>query len=108
MNERIDALAAKIEKEMLEYMIRFSKGYLDTPERVMEIHGESSIKTKVIPGKKYTKIDVGHSRKYMIDNEGNIFGIKAYGVIHRGHCYGTLDTINDFYWGGYTATRRLL
>lgn len=106
MEDKLNVLAAKIEKEMLEYMIQFSKGHLDTPERVMEIHGKSSIETKVIPGKKYTKIDVGHSGKYMVDEEGRIFGIKAYGVIHRGHQYGTLDTINDFYWGGYTATRR--
>ena len=107
MDEKLSALAAKIEKETLEYMIRFSKGYLDTPERVMEIHGQSAIKTKVIPGKKYTKIDVGSSGKYMIDKEERIFGIKAYGVIHKGHQYGTLDTMNDFYWGGYTATRRV-
>ena len=38
---------------------------------------------------------------YMIDSAGNIFGIKGYGVIHRSHCYGTLDTINEFFWGNY-------
>jgi hypothetical protein len=46
---------------------------------------ENPSKVTVIPGKKYTKIDVGASGKYMVDSEGNIFGIKAYGVIHRGH-----------------------
>lgn len=51
----------------------------------------NNIKTRIIPGKKYTKVDVGSSGKYMIDAEGNIFGIKAYGVIHRGHRYGTLN-----------------
>ena len=59
-------------------------------------------KARVRPGKKYTKVDFGGSGKYMIEDE-MIFGIKAYGVIHRGHCYGTLDTIHDWYWGGYTA-----
>lgn len=60
-------------------------------------------RTKVKEGKKYTKIDIGGSGKYMIDQEGNIFGIKAYGVIHKGHQFGTLDTIKDWYWGNYTA-----
>jgi hypothetical protein len=58
-------------------------------------------------GKKYTKIDVGGSGKYMIVNDtGEIYGIKAYGVIHIGHKYGTLDTIHNFYWGEYTGIRR--
>ena len=37
-------------------------------------------------------LDVGNSGKYMIENETEkIYGIKAYGVIHRGHFFGTLD-----------------
>lgn len=55
--------------------------------------------------KKYTYIDVGQSGRYMINSNGEIYGIKAYGVIDRGHFYGTLDTIDDFYWGDYTAKR---
>jgi hypothetical protein len=56
------------------------------------------------PGNKYTRIDVGLSGKYMVVNAtGEIFGIKAYGVIHRGHRYGTLDTIDAWDWSGYTA-----
>lgn len=69
-----------------------------------EVH-ESAFKVVIKPGKKYTKVDVGDSGKYMIDAEGNIFGIKAYGVIHTGHRYGTLDTIEEFYWGNYVAGR---
>ena len=63
-------------------------------------------RTSIKEGKKYTKVDVGSSGKYMIDKDGNIFGIKAYGVIHRGHHYGTLDTINDYHWGEYSAIKR--
>jgi len=55
--------------------------------------------------RKYTYIEIGQSGKYMINKDGEIFGIKAYGVIHTGHFYGTLDTINDYYWGDYTAKR---
>ena len=44
------------------------------------------------PGRKYTKVDIGTSGKYMVENETQkIYGIKAYGVIHRGHYFGTLD-----------------
>jgi len=63
-------------------------------------------------GSKYTKVDVGgkHNRsgKYMVENAtGRIFGIKAYGVIHRGHSYGTLDEIADWNWGGYVGVKKL-
>lgn len=52
----------------------------------------NNVKTSVKPGKKYTKIDVGSSGRYMVEVDTNkVFGIKAYGVIHRGHYYGTVD-----------------
>ena len=58
-------------------------------------------------GRKYVNVDVGTSGYYMVEmSTGNIYGIKAYGVIHRGHQYGTLDTIEDWYWGGYRAGPR--
>jgi len=38
----------------------------------------------------------------------SIYGIKAYGVIHRGHYYGTLDTIADYDWSDYTAFKRTI
>lgn len=57
--------------------------------------------------KKYTRVDVGGSGAYMVVNEtGEIFGIKAYGVIHRGHFYGTLDTLNEYNWGGFYAEKK--
>ena len=95
--EKIQRFAALLEKE--------------TGEKIIKRHGsnrgnENAHKTNVLPGKKYTKVDVGASGKYMVDEAGNIFGIKAYGVIHRGHQYGTLDTIDDWYWGDYTARRK--
>jgi hypothetical protein len=63
---------------------------------------------QVKPGKVYTKVDVGPrhnmSGKYMVDNEtGIIYGIKAYGKVHKGHVYGTLDTIDAWDWGGYVG-----
>ncbi len=36
---------------------------------------------------------------------GDIFGIKAYGVIHRGHKYGNLDTITEWDWSNYNARK---
>ena len=67
--------------------------------------------TQVRPGPKYTKVDVGPehnmSGKYMIENStGDIWGIKGYGVVHRGHHYGTLDTVDAYFWGGYVAEPR--
>ena len=62
-------------------------------------------------GRKYANIDVGgpvhRSAKYMVDlMTGEIFGVKGYGVIHRGHRFGTLDTIAAWNWSGYFATPR--
>lgn len=42
-------------------------------------------------GRRWTRVDVGSSGRYMIDKDGKIFGIKAYGVPHYGYYYGTLD-----------------
>jgi hypothetical protein len=39
----------------------------------------------------------------VVNESGEIFGIKAYGVIHRGHKFGTLDTLFDWDWSGYRA-----
>ena len=55
--------------------------------------------------KKYTYIDIGGSGKYLINSDGEIYGIKAYGVINKGHFYGTLDTTENYYWGDYTAKK---
>lgn len=55
-------------------------------------------------GKKFAKVDIGLSGRYMVDlATGEIFGIKAYGVVHRGHRFGTLHTIQDWDWRGYYA-----
>lgn len=68
-----------------------------------QIDGEQ---VNIKPGPKYTKIDRGPehnmSGMLMIENAtGAIFGIKGYGVVHRGHAYGTLDTADQWFWGDY-------
>ena len=93
MKEKIQAFAQKVEQEQIARMAEqgFSQIVIDT-----------STKVTVKDGKKFTKVDIGNSGRYMVDNEtGNIFGIKAYGVVHRGHFYGTVDTINEYNWGDY-------
>lgn len=58
-------------------------------------------------GRKFARVDVGSSGRYMVDLEtGEIYGIKAYGVVHKGHRFGTIDTIQDWDWGGYRAHQR--
>jgi hypothetical protein len=96
----IEAFAALVQKERTE-QVRKQYQALDA-----EDYGQVFI----VPGRKYTKIDVGpegnRSGRYMVDEAGNIYGIKGYGVVHKGHRYGTLDTIHKWYWGGYTAVPR--
>lgn len=59
---------------------------------------------EVIPGRKYTKIDRGTPGNMtgcvMVEHgTGIIYGVKGYGVPHKQHPYGTLDTTSEFYWG---------
>jgi hypothetical protein len=96
MDTKIWNLAKLINEQQIE---RFHRDH-PTLDAERECH------VNVMHGKKYTKLDVGSSGKYMVENEtGNIYGIKAYGVIHRGHFYGTLDTINNWDWSGYAAVQ---
>jgi len=92
--EKVEALRVLIEKEYNENLLR------DYPNLKPE-------KVTVKPGSKYIKIDVGNSGQYMVEvSTGNIYGIKAYGVIHRGHRFGNLDTINEWDWAGYRAFKK--
>lgn len=44
---------------------------------------------------KYVAIDMRGSGQFLVDmTDGGIYGIKAYGVIHRGYYYGTLANPN--------------
>ena len=97
MENKIILLCEKITKESQENL---KQRHLDCEANLNNAKAHYHI------AKKYTRVDVGSSGKYMVVNEtGDIFGIKAYGVIHKGHNYGTLDTINDYNWGDYTARK---
>lgn len=109
MDEKIMKFAERVQAEKLIFYMETSRqtGFQHDRDHVLALHGKSGIETHVRPGKKYTKVDVGHSGTYMVvNNTGEIFGVKAYGVIHKGHRYGTLDTIDEWNWGPYTAIKR--
>ena len=64
-----------------------------------------SDKVTIKPGKKYTKIDVGRSGKFMFDNaDCHLYFIKGYGVINRKKDFGSLLLIiqKGFDWDGYS------
>ena len=97
----IEQFAALVEAETKAEYIR--KGYTQ-----MDLHYENGIKTVNKPGKKYTKVNVGTMGKFMVVNEtGEIFGIKAYGVIHKSHQYGTLETTDQWHWGDYSPCQKV-
>ena len=97
--ELMNNLAALITKEQIARMIASGLG--------CEANIKSSV-ARVIPGgNKYIKIDVGSHGSLMVEKKtGNIYGIKAYGQIHNGHYYGTLDTTDQFYWGDYYPIKK--
>ena len=78
-----------------EQLENFGKKYSTDPGN------EDDYEVSIRPGKKYTKVDVGSSGKFMVDAKGNIFGIKGYGVVNKKKHYGTLQTIDQYYWGEY-------
>lgn len=90
---KLGLFAALLEKQQLEQL---------TASGLACQANIDNCKTKTKIGQKFTKVDVGSSGKFMVENEtGNIYGIKGYGVVHKGHFYGTLDTTADYYWGEY-------
>ena len=57
--------------------------------------------------RKYTAVDIGRSGRFLVVNAtGDIYGIKAYGVIHPGYHFGTLSTIARYHWSGYWPVER--
>ena len=93
--DKLETFAELLEREQIEELHR--QGLACQPN-------VDNCRVRIIPGRKYTRVDVGTSGKYMVMNDtGEIYGIKAYGVIHRGHKYGTLETISDWYWGEYVG-----
>jgi len=98
LDAKLKTFAELLEKQQIE---RLHKDNLACQVNI------DNAKTYIRKGNRYIKIDVGTSGKYMIDKAGNIFGIKGYGVIHRGHQFGTLDTINDWNWGDYRAVKKV-
>lgn len=96
MQEKLQAFAEVLEQHHIE----------DLKRRDLACQANlNQCKVSIKPGKKYTKIDVGSSGKYMVDGDGNIFGIKGYGQINKKKHYGTLDTLTDWYWGRYYAVK---
>ncbi len=96
--QKIKSFAELLEQQQIEEL---HKRNLGCEANILN----AKVSTK--PGKKYIKVDVGPSGKYMVEiSTEKIYGIKAYGVIHRGHYYGTLDEINQWYWGGYSGARK--
>ena len=99
MDDKIKAFGARLEADQI--MRRLA----EWPEAPID-YITKQYKVIIKPGKKYTKVDIGGSGKYMVDlSDGAIYGIKAYGVIHKGHQYGTLDTIDEWFWGDYKAVK---
>lgn len=95
--DKVEALARLIEQEQIE---RLKQMNMDCQANI------DNCKVYIKPGKKYIKVNLGHSGRFMVDMQGNIYGIKAYGQIHKGHWYGTLETIHEYRWGDYYPVKK--
>ena len=99
MQDKLNIMAAIVSEQYLAFLrARY-------PNTTYDYAKDATVTVHI--GKKYARVDVGSSGKYMVDLEtGEIFGIKGYGVIHKGHRYGTLDTLDEWNWGAYEAFKR--
>ena len=85
-NNKVKAFAQRVEESHFAYLCKLY------PNCVADNWFMKNQRVNIKPGPKYTKVNIGDSGRFMVVNStGEIFGIKAYGVIHRGHYYGTLD-----------------
>jgi hypothetical protein len=64
----------------------------------------------IIMGRKYARLDIEHGHGHlMIEiSTGKIYGIRSYGQVDKTKEYGTLDTIDDWYWGDFSPERNLM
>ena len=97
MKNKIIAFAALVQAQSIQ---RLQEQSLDCEANL------NNARTTIKEGQKFTKVDIGTSGRYMVENStGNIFGIKGYGQVHKGHFYGTVDTTADYFWGNYYPER---
>jgi hypothetical protein len=97
-NEKLEAFRQLLEEHQLAGLIQHK---LDCESN------RANTKVWIHSGNKYIRVNVGDSGKYMVERSTEkIFGVKGYGVIHRGHTYGTLDTISEYDWSGYVAVKK--
>jgi hypothetical protein len=95
---KIETFARLLETEQLENLRQ--RG-LDCEANILRC------KSKIVDGKKYIKVNLDGTGKYMVEKSTEfIYGIKGYGQVHKGHQYGTLDTINKWYWGSYYPVKK--
>lgn len=103
----IEQFALLVGKEQMERYVEDWKEYDPTNKDHVGVIAHSC-KTNIKPGKIYTKVDVGESGKFMIEiKTGIIYGIKAYGKVHKGHVYGTLSTTDEWFWGHYHPSKKV-
>ena len=107
MQAKLEAFRAWLEAETIRnFRESWERDQAHGKDYDLNVHAQSWA-CKIKMGRKYANVDRGTSGVYMVDlATGEIFGIKGYGVIHRGHQYGTLDTLDDYDWSGYRAVRR--
>jgi len=93
MKEKIIAFAKLLETEQIQSLVKHN---VDCEVNIQ------NARVSIRDGKKFASVNIGYSGRYMVElATGNIYGIKGYGQVHRGHFYGTVDEINNWYWGDY-------
>jgi hypothetical protein len=90
--DKMDKFRDLVEKDSMEYY----------KKRHMHVPSLSDLRVIIIPGRKYWKVDISGSGRFMVEVDTEvIYGIKSYGQVHKGKRYGNLDSISEWYWGEY-------
>jgi hypothetical protein len=68
---------------------------------------EKYSRVELQPGKKYIRVVLDTSSRYFIEKEtGNIYGSAGWRSPNFKRQYGTLNTVNDWYWGDFYAENK--
>ena len=94
-------------QELCETITKDQHFELNQDGRNCELNLINSI-AHYVEKRRYINIDLGRGQgRYMVDKiDGHIYGIKAYGQINRIRHFGTLDTIHNYFWGRFHATKK--
>jgi hypothetical protein len=103
LSSKLDTFLDLLRTELrAAYIARFDDRFTELVDRACDV--DAPLK----PGQKYVRVCIDGGSRYFVEiSTGKIFGSASYKKPNLVRLYGTLDTINDWHWGGFYAVGKL-